>query len=128
MKKMPVAMTLALTLVSMIGMVQPLYADAPAHAESPAIEQVASPRATILTKTKKLYFSDSVVLEVTYTVNDGYNIITGIKKVRDKTTSAAISNLSWTYKQGLNNKSYVFTATYYKSGSGWKSSTNTLYA
>ena len=126
--KKSIALALAVSLISMSGMVQPLYADSLDQVESPAIEQVASTRATILTKTKKLYFSDNVVLEVTYTVNDGYNIITGIKKVRDKTTSAAISNLSWTYKQGLNNKSYVFTATYYKSGSGWKSSTVTLYA
>lgn len=128
MKKSSVVLALAVSLVSMAGTAQPLYANSFDQTDAPAVEQVAGPRATILTKTKKLYFSDSVVLEVTYTVNDGYNIIAGIKKVRDKTTSAAISNLSWTYKQGLNNKSYVFTATYYKSGSGWKSSTVTLYA
>ncbi len=128
MRKSSIALALAASLISMTGMAQPLYASDIVQVGTPAIEQAASPRATILTKSKKLYFSDNVVLEVTYTVNDGYNIITGIKKVRDKTTSAAISNVSWTYRQGLNNKSYVFTVTYYKSGSGWKSSAKTMYA
>lgn len=74
-----------------------------------------------------LEFDDSVKLKVIYTYNDGTGVISGIKKVTNVSRSPLISNVSWTYKQGLSNSYYVFTVTYYKEGSGYKTSLRYLY-
>lgn len=84
-------------------------------------------RRSFLDLSQTLEFDDSVKLKVIYTYNDGTGVISGIKKVTNVSRSPLISNVSWTYKRGLSNSYYVFTVTYYKEGSGYKTSLRYLY-
>lgn len=85
-------------------------------------------RATFVDVKRNLTFDDGVTLEVKYTRNDSYGTVAGIKQVRNINKGSQVSNVTWTYKQGLNNKYYIFTVTYYSESSGWKSSLRYLYA
>lgn len=81
---------------------------------------------SIYTAETTLSYSNGVRLHVTYTVNDTYGTITGIKSIKNWTTNSHVSNVSWNYQYGLSNGSMVVTVTYYYNG--WHSEARTIYA
>lgn len=102
---------------------QPAFA---AETHSSIISPVAESR-SIYTAETTLAYSNGVRLHVTYTVNDTYGTITGIKSIKNWTSNSRVSNISWTYRYGLSNGSVVATVTYYYNGS-WHSEARTIYA
>lgn len=117
---------LALMSLGMLGLT--CFGASPAlAAENPIVNygSAIAPQ-SIYTAETTLSYSNGVRLHVTYTVNDTYGTITGIKSIKNWTTNSRVSNVSWNYQYGLSNGSMVVTVTYYYNG--WHSEARTIYA